>query len=707
MNQIRPRVTGAKPVLARKRALRAATATPRKLLVNRLLALTDHLSSAQPLATRLTDLCRATVELLGCDRSCIFLHENGSYRASYNHGDPPDLAALSPPHQVSAHEPLIAEVMRTRHLAIVDNAEHSPLIDARRARRVGAMVVVPLFDEHQQPLGLLTAEYNENPGAFSDIRSTLVLGLAKVVAQALVADRRAAAVQESQRRYEALVASLDGIVWEADATFQFSFVSEQTERLLGYPVARWIAEPNFWEDHLHPEDREWAVALRLAATQQQSAHDLEYRMIAADGRVVWLRDIVSVVVENGRATRLRGIMVDISRGKQTEAALRASEALFRSVIEHSMDAVTLIGADGTVRYRSPSGSRILGYAAEHDARHDVFGLIHPDDAPGVAETFARILTTPGGSLRSELRVQHSDGSWRWIEVVGTNLLHEPGVQAIVANYSDVTERKHAATEIRQLNESLERRVRGRTAELETANKELEAFSYSVSHDLRVPLRAIDGFSKALVEDCAARLDDDGHHYLGRIRAATQRMGMLIDALLALSRLSRSDLHRTGVDVSELARSIAMELLATAPERPVEFVIAPGVVADADARLLRVVLENLLGNAWKYTARHASARIEVGYGESGCGNQGPGAVRQSPTTNPKYPAVFFVRDDGAGFDMAFADKLFATFQRLHTAREFDGNGIGLATVKRIIHRHGGHIWAEAAVEQGATFYFTLG
>ncbi|MBI1816510.1 MAG: PAS domain S-box protein [Deltaproteobacteria bacterium] len=1283
--------------------------------------------------------------------------------------------------------------------------------------------------------------------------------------------------RESQRRYEALVASLDGIVWEADATtFQFSFVSQQAERLLGYPVARWIAEPNFWRDHLHPEDREWAVALCLAATQQQSAHDLEYRMIAADGRVVWLRDIVSVVVENGRATALRGIMVDISRRKETEAALRESqerlqlavdgsntglwdfdvrtgcshyspawkrmlgyredeitgslrewnalvhpddrerlatvfqqhldtaaaptvpyeielrlrhkdgsyrwmlsrakvlldeagrpyrmlgahvditerkhaeqalresEERFRTVIEHSMDAVTLVGADGTVRYRSPSGSRILGYAPEDGAGQNVFRRIHSDDAPGIAADFARILTTPGGSQRSDLRVQHGDGSWRWIEAIATNLLHEPGVQAIVANYRDVTERKRAedelrasearhravselisdaaysvrvepdgslqlewsvgafeqitgyppeelngasswvkfvhpddfpsafdtldrlfsgepmklesrivtkngaerwlrstirpivddaegrvvrfitaiqditerksaeealrrseqrlrfaleagqvgtwstdpttdsvewsesleriaglapgtfgktldaalrlihpddraaviearnraivgadveldfrivrpdgsvrwlvtrgqfmrasvgqlpiimgvaiditerrqaqmalraseehyrslienlndglftvnvqgqftyvspamermsgysfeelagrpftnfvhpddlpglqaslertaagqlepyefrtfnkagsvlhirsssrprfvgdqfagfsgivsditerkraqvalqeseeryrqlvelapdaivvdrggriafvnsaavsllgaaeagdlvgkpildfvhpdyhalvaehvramadepklvrraeekivrldgtvldvevaamalpyegeravqvviqdiserkragaalvaseqrytdlfesahdivyrhdlagnfvainraaeqisgytreellvmnitqvivpedlarihaeigrmiageesptalefeiltkdgrrvalennprlisdngepvgvegiardvterqraATEIRQLNESLERRVRERTAELEAANKELEAFSYSVSHDLRVPLRAIDGFSKALVEDCAARLDDDGHHYLARIRAATHRMGILIDALLGLSRLSRSDLHRTRVDVSELARNITMELLATAPERQVEFIIAPGIVANADARLVRLVLENLLGNAWKYTTRHASARIEVGWEGAGAGGRGSEVERQSeraPAASLQSPSsVFFVRDDGAGFDMAFADKLFAIFQRLHTAREFDGNGIGLATVKRIVHRHGGRIWAEGAVEQGATFYFTLG
>jgi signal transduction histidine kinase len=235
---------------------------------------------------------------------------------------------------------------------------------------------------------------------------------------------------------------------------------------------------------------------------------------------------------------------------------------------------------------------------------------------------------------------------------------------------------------------LEERVAQRTAELAAVNKELEAFAYSVSHDLRAPLRSMDGFSQALLEDYADRLDEEGQDYLRRVRAASQRMAELIDDLLKLSRITRGEIRHERVDLSALARAIAGELARCNPERQVEFVITPGLVARGDARLMQVVLENLLDNAWKFTSRHDRARIEFG------------AQRANGQT------VYFVRDDGAGFDMAYADRLFGPFQRLHAMTEFEGNGIGLATVQRVIGRHGGRIWAEGAVEQGAAFYFTL-
>ncbi|HFD39779.1 MAG TPA: PAS domain S-box protein [Anaerolineae bacterium] len=235
---------------------------------------------------------------------------------------------------------------------------------------------------------------------------------------------------------------------------------------------------------------------------------------------------------------------------------------------------------------------------------------------------------------------------------------------------------------------LEERVAERTAELAAVNRELEAFAYSVSHDLRAPLRSIDGFSQALLEDYADVLDARGKDYLRRVRAASQRMGRLIDDLLHLSRLTRREMHRQPVHLSEMAQQIAEDLSRQDPERQVEWRIAPDVVADGDPHLLRACLENLLGNAWKFTSKHATACIEFG------------------VERDQEPPVYFVRDDGAGFDMAYADKLFGAFQRLHGLAEFEGTGIGLATVQRIIHRHGGRVWAEGKVEQGATFYFTL-
>ena len=255
-------------------------------------------------------------------------------------------------------------------------------------------------------------------------------------------------------------------------------------------------------------------------------------------------------------------------------------------------------------------------------------------------------------------------------------------------FTDVDAQVAAADEIRRLNAELEKRVVTRTAELVAVTKELEAFAYSASHDLRAPLRAIDGFSAMVMEDAADALGPEDVRHLERVRAAAQRMGCLIDDLLGLSRVARRDLYRERIDVSALAREVADELLAEHEARVVEVVIAPDMAADADPRLLRVILHNLLDNAWKFTAKHEAARVEVG------------------VTDADGERALFVRDDGAGFDPDYAEHLFGAFQRMHTAEEFEGDGIGLAMVQRLVNRHGGTAWAESQVEQGATFFFTL-
>jgi signal transduction histidine kinase len=237
--------------------------------------------------------------------------------------------------------------------------------------------------------------------------------------------------------------------------------------------------------------------------------------------------------------------------------------------------------------------------------------------------------------------------------------------------------------------SLEERVVQRTAELTAATEELEAFAYSVSHDLRAPLRAIDGFSQALIEDCGPRLEDQERGHLLRVRRASQRMATLIDELLRLSRVTRAPLERRPVNLSELATEILDELQLTEPERQVEVAIAPDLWVEGDAALLRALLENVLGNAWKFTARRADARIEM-----------------SINGNESEPVVS-IRDNGAGFDMSFADKLFTPFRRLHKTSDFEGNGVGLATVRRIVHRHGGRVWAVGSVGGGATISFSVG
>jgi light-regulated signal transduction histidine kinase (bacteriophytochrome) len=251
--------------------------------------------------------------------------------------------------------------------------------------------------------------------------------------------------------------------------------------------------------------------------------------------------------------------------------------------------------------------------------------------------------------------------------------------------TEVIERQQAEQAVVTLNQGLQKAI----VDLKAVNRELESFSYSVSHDLRAPLRSIDGFSQALLEDCSNQLDDSGQDYLHRIRNATQRMGHLIDDLLNLSQVTRSEMHLEPVNLSLIASNICTELQRSQPERQVEFTVQPGLFVEGDARLLHVLLTNLLNNAWKFSSKNPHARIEFG-------------ILSTPTDNP----VYFVRDNGVGFDMAFANKLFGPFQRLHSANEFPGNGIGLATVQRIARRHGGRTWAEGALEEGATFYFTL-
>jgi signal transduction histidine kinase len=244
------------------------------------------------------------------------------------------------------------------------------------------------------------------------------------------------------------------------------------------------------------------------------------------------------------------------------------------------------------------------------------------------------------------------------------------------------------TRLRRVSVELEDQVAQRTTQLAAANQELESFSYSVSHDLRAPLRSIDGFSRALLDDYSPHLDETGKDYLQRVRAATQRMGQLIDDMLKLSRVTRSEMNFKTVNLSMLAQTVADELQQTQPERHVEFVCMPGMTVRGDAHLLKVALENLLGNAWKFTSKREQTLIEIG------------------VTHKVEASVYFVRDNGAGFDMAYVGKLFSAFQRLHAMTEFPGTGIGLATVQRIINRHGGRVWAEGEPGKGSTFYFTL-
>ena len=324
-----------------------------------------------------------------------------------------------------------------------------------------------------------------------------------------------------------------------------------------------------------------------------------------------------------------------------------------------------------------------------DAHIDHFrATIHPDDLASLDEAYTSSVRNHR-PFESEHRLLMPDGRIKYVHERGETFYASDGTPLrSIGTVQDVTERVLIEQELGAYRDSLEERVRERTAELLAANEELEAFAYTVSHDLRAPLRAIHGFGQILMEDYAAKLDDEGRNYLDRVCANTKRMGELIDDLLSLARIGRHQLEISAVSLSVLSQEIGKALQRQEPERRVRFDIEPDVTVHGDISLLRILLENLLGNAWKYTSRCAEAQIRFG------------------TLRENGQRVFFVRDNGVGFDDQYAHQLYQPFQRLHKSHEFEGTGIGLATVQRIVQRHGGRIWAEARPDEGATFYFTL-
>jgi PAS domain S-box-containing protein len=381
--------------------------------------------------------------------------------------------------------------------------------------------------------------------------------------------------------------------------------------------------------------------------------------------------------------------VEVRRERQrAEDALRVSETRYRRLFESARDGILIVDAvTHKITDVNPFMVELLGYARDEFLGKELWEIGVLTDAAASQDAF-RVLQATGYIRYEDLPLQTKAGARRDVEFV-SNVYLENGHQVIQCNIRDITVRMQAEAEIHRLNADLEQRVRDRTVQLDALNHDLEMFNASVSHDLHAPLRRIDSFVDALRDDYAELLDADGLQLIRHIGGSTQRMHTLIDALLALSHVSRHALECQPVDLSTLAHEIAIELHRRQPTRQVDWVIADGLTTHGDARLLRIVLDNLLSNAWKFTSTTAQARIE--FGEQAA---------------PDGTSVWFVRDNGAGFDMALVDKLFGAFQRLHRDTEFPGTGIGLATVQRIIHRHGGRVWAEGAVDQGATLYFTL-
>ena len=427
---------------------------------------------------------------------------------------------------------------------------------------------------------------------------------------------------------------------------------------------------------------------------------------------IWL----SIAVYSTGKGYFVAVFDNITERKQAEQELRESEGKFRTLMEAAPAGVVIVDSAGCITLVNERIEEMFGYR-----RAELLGqsveLLVPERFQGIharhrQDYLAAPRARPMGIGR-ELVGRRQDGVEFPVEVGLSYVEAKDGI-LVMAHVTDITERKRAEAEIRKLNEELEQRVVQRTAQLEAANKELEAFSYSVSHDLRAPLRAIDGFSRMVLEEHAPQLAPDAQRYLQLVRANTQQMGHLIDDLLVFARLSRQPLNARTVAPADLVRAVLEELRDEQQGRRVDLTIGDLPACQADPALLKQVFANLLGNALKYTRKRETAKIEIGSWKLEVGNQkseeqSPTSNLQPPTSNLQPPTssiVYFVRDNGVGFDMQYAHKLFGVFQRLHRAEEYEGTGVGLAIVQRIIHRHGGRVWAEGAPDQGSTFYFTL-
>lgn len=529
-----------------------------------------------------------------------------------------------------------------------------------------------------QPVNL--KEYNE----------ILIHKLEKKMAQLDITNKE---LLESENRFRRLAENSPALIYRISLKEKrLSYINPVALDLTGYSPEEFYQNrtlmfdylvPSDWRDHFDTQFKNFREILISPYYEYMIHHKL--------GDVKWVQlRVVAVEDESGQPVSIEGILIDQTENHLSKQALQESEQRFRSIIEKSDVGYYFIDANGFFRDVNPAWLRLHRYPSADEILGHHYLEIHADDELDRArEVVNRIVSGDDQSFSGEFSRKCKDGSIGYQTFSIRPVNHLGKVIGYEGFIFDTTARRLAEEAIRNLNADLEKRVKERTAQLESANRELEAFSYSVSHDLGAPLRALDGYSTILLENYANQLDETARGYLNRISTASQHMKLLIDDLLNLSRVTRGELDKTRVNLSEIATRLSAQLSETQPGRQVKWDITPGMIVVADKRLLEVALGNLLNNAFKFTSKHAAAHIEFGLqDEAG-------------------QTIYFVRDDGVGFDMTNTANLFSAFQRLSSASSFEGTGIGLTIVKRIINRHGGRIWAEGAINEGATFYFTLG
>jgi len=492
-----------------------------------------------------------------------------------------------------------------------------------------------------------------------------------------ISDRKRAAdaLRASEARVRRVLETADEAFIEMDSDGRIVEWNPKAEALFGWgrsevrgrTVAETIIPPEMRDGHKAGLERFLSAGVGPIFGKR-----LELSGLHRDGRVFPV-DLTVAAIKEGDTHRFTAFIQDITERKEADD-LRFQLA---AIVDSSNDAIIGKTLDGIIVSWNRGAERIYGYSAAEMIGRPIGVLLPPGrlgEEPEILERLKRgERVEPFETVRRRKDGQDIDIA------VTVSPIHDSRGNVVGASKvaRDISPRKRAEKELASAKEAAE-----------TASREFEAFSYSVAHDLRSPLRGIDGFSQALLEDYSEKLDAEGRRYLEKVRESAQRMAHLIESLLMLARITQTDLKRGRVDLSGMARATAARLQSSQPQRDVEFIVADGLTSSGDSRLLEIVLDNLLGNAWKFTGKRDKARIEFG------------CARDSGQP------VFFVRDNGAGFDKSYASKLFGVFQRLHAQNEFEGTGIGLATVQRIIRRHGGRIWAQGEVDGGATFYFTL-
>lgn len=495
-------------------------------------------------------------------------------------------------------------------------------------------------------------------------------------------------LKESETRYALAMRGTNEGLWDWNPLSDALFLSSRLLTLLGVDSDHLATTSRKWLERVHTDDRPHFRCTLVDHLKGRTPHfECEYRVLDQHGDYRWVvaRGLAQRGA-NGMAYRMVGSIGDITERKRAEARLKSELEFTRTVLNSLPVALLVLHPDGRVVRWNRYFTTVTGTGEVDVGEPRLPDVIAPQHKARIARVLEQTLAKGEASAQAALRA--ADGSLLSFEFLARRIETHDG-ERILCIASDISERQRAETAMRDLNRELESRVQERTAELASALKELETFSYSVSHDLRAPLRAIDGYSAILSTEIGDKLDDETRQLFERMRSAVQRMGRLIDDLLNLARVSRRTLERSPVNLSALVQEIGQILAYRHPERRVALEIAPNISADVDPNLARIALENLLDNAWKFTAREPDARVRFGYMVTDDGED-----------------AFYIQDNGAGFDMRYVHKLFVPFQRLHHERDFPGTGVGLATVARIVQRHGGRAWAQGGPGEGATFFFTL-